>query len=134
MWKDKEMNDRFRFRAWDNREEKYIYDAQDQYDDKVECFGNMFDTYGDRYVVEQCTGLKDKNDKLIYEGDVVEIIDRENSSTLDRIYPMLFNEKVAKFGYKHHDGQFFYHSNNDDYSYEVIGNIHENPEMIDENY
>lgn len=122
------MNDRFKFRVWDKVSKRYFF---------IELkFGDngYHPLFIEKPIFEQCTGLKDKNSKLIYEGDVVEIIDRENSNTLDRIYPMLFNEKVAKFGYKHPDGHFFYHSNNDDYSYEVVGNIHENPEMIDENH
>ena len=113
------MSNRFKFRVWNEEDKKFNY---------FEIGFLVFET--DK--CEQCTGLKDKNGKLIYEGDIVEIIDRENSNTLDRIYPMLFNEKVAKFGYKHPDGHFFYHSNNDDYSYEVIGNIHENKEQSDE--
>ena len=142
------MNDRFKFRAWakphePTKTEGYYVDDADYMvmtsDGKAQIeyyCDNGYDGYIDSFeqdeiIIEQCTGLKDKNGKLIYEGDIVEIIDRENSNTLDRTYPMLFNEKVAKFGYKHPDGHFFYHSNNDDYSYEVIGNIHENSYLLD---
>lgn len=86
----------------------------------------------DKYVMEQCTGLKDKNGKLIYEGDIVRVIEQCMTNTLDRNYPMLFNEKTAKFGFKHPDGHFFYFGNNEDFSYEVIGNIHENADLLGE--
>lgn len=81
--------------------------------------------------LEQCTGLKDKNGKLIYEGDIVRVIEQCMTNTLDRNYPMLFNEKTAKFGFKHPDGHFFYFTNNEDFSYEIIGNIHENADLLE---
>lgn len=138
------MKDRFKFRAWyydkddenDSDNNKMFYNAQDTYDClggnpplRASSFGDIIDD--ERWVVEQCTGLKDKNGKLIYEGDIVRVIEQCMTNTLDRNYPMLFNEKTAKFGFKHPDGHFFYFTNNDDFSYEVIGNIHENADLLE---
>lgn len=128
------MKDRFRFRAWDNLEEKYIYDAQDQYDDKVECFGNMFDTYGGRYIVEQCTGLTDKNGKLIYEGDICSIkgyfydCEQDENFDVDRIelvesLERFFMEAVFKGVCSALDCETL--------PVEVVGNIHENPDLLE---
>ena len=79
----------------------------------------------------QCTGLKDKNGKLIYEGDVV---------TYDWLTPI---SKVWRTDGKHivewQDG-FTVIGNIADYdvkygksrNVEVIGNIYENPELLED--
>ena len=61
------MNDRFKFRVWDNEFKKY-YPASDF------CIEDLQDS-GDEIIVEQCTGLRDKNGRLIYEGDILQYTD-----------------------------------------------------------
>lgn len=77
-------------------------------------------------IIEQYTGLKDKNGKEIYEGDIMrfDAIDYEiywssdfsgwhnrRTDKGERIYGSNSFEEVTRFG-------------------SVIGNIHENPELI----
>lgn len=128
------MNDRFRFRAWENKENKYIYDAEMTYDNLgivAECFGFMVDgTYKDLYTVEQCTGLKDKNGKLIFEGDVVHYVKHTNMGIGgDRYATVFWWEAVQGFAIKTTYGDYY---GLQDYELEVIGNIHENAELLNE--
>ena len=110
------MQDRFKFRAWDSIAKEYIFDSYALY----ELFVNDIDN---SYQVEQCTGLKDKNGKLIYEGDIVEV-------------PVLYNgiptgkKQRCKVYYKH--GAFNIYVVKSKYL-KVVGNIHENPELLEDN-
>lgn len=60
------MSDRFKFRIWEIKEKRY--NKYPPYGYQGGTF-NMFST--DESLIEQCTGLKDKNGKLIYENDYV---------------------------------------------------------------
>lgn len=110
------MNDRFKFRAW--FEGRFIYKSlcdSNVYteDDKCICLANNLpDLHW-----EQCTGLKDKNGKLIYEGDIVK--------SGKHIYPV----EWCINGFAVNDGCDYLVDNEE---WEVIGNIHENKELLDE--
>ena len=68
-------NDRFKYRVWDNENKRYWdfitgaawFLGQDGL---VYDYGEMELEPG-QATVEQCTGFRDKRDKLIYENDVV---------------------------------------------------------------
>jgi uncharacterized phage protein (TIGR01671 family) len=74
--------DRFKFRAWYKKPDgKYemIYDIQASYDNLAGGMGSAYhfnfqDIINDENaVIEQCTGLTDRHNKLIYENDVVNV-------------------------------------------------------------
>lgn len=104
--------DRFKMRAWDKGNNQYEY--QIQYD-----LSHYFtDDY--RYIIEQCTGVRDMCGRLIYEGDVVEDI---NNSLLyvsycDETGSLMLFDIEAKVPVFH----IYDPSNN----LKVIGNVHEN--------
>jgi len=83
----------------------------------------------DSHVLMQYTGLKDKNGVEIYEGDILSMLVEDGY-----ICQVTWNDKTAVFCCKYKDHQKF---NNSDHLYgaelcEVIGNIYQNPELLEE--
>ena len=115
-----------KFRAWDGEEMRYTFSVQSN-GDGVLYSGGIVD-----WKLMQFTGLKDKNGKEIYEGDIVNIPLFGNCI-------IIWNESICAFQYAYHaigkGTSIGGRMTNTLYSYEqqkyeVIGNIYENPELI----
>lgn len=128
--------DRFTFRAWyKNPDGKYemIYDVQASYDNLAGGVGSVYhfnfqDVINDEdAIIEQCTGLKDKNGELIYEGDVLRLkIPDSNTFIVQCVFDMNYGYGINSPGFMliDIDGSNASHFFNTEWL-EVIGNIHE---------
>lgn len=124
-----------KFRAWDE-EDKRMY-----CDDKVivTFIGFLEEVYVKRnstvdelidYKLMQYTGIKDSNGNEIYEGDIVKIEDYFGGDLIGNI---IYDEITA--GYVFNKGNeinyFQITLDLEDYVHYVIGNIYENPELLE---
>ena len=91
----------------------------------------------DQTTICQCTGLKDKNGNLIWENDVVKATVRQNSlcqsSSYSDFYQISYQEKYCYFYLKKKNNNLLFDGNWSYYlkSIEVIGNIFDNPELLE---
>lgn len=122
------MQNRFKFRAWDKENKKYVYNVEKVLEFHLTAGNLRVMTLAEikesnTYDLEQCTGIRDYLDKLIYEGDII-----KNLRTRNSCYKV-----VAEIN----DYSFKYVGDNDSEKiscfekYAVIGNIHENPELLE---
>lgn len=137
------MNDRFKFRCYNKFQEKMfnvksmsyingiVQRIEVQDDDRILIFDEWLNNI-DNTVLMQSTGLKDKNGKLIYEGDIVKF----NFDT-DEIKAVVSWDNKELIGFYLNTTDYFKDKYVTDYDfykndYEVIGNIYENPELLEE--
>lgn len=108
-----------RFRVWSNELKRYCHNIETIWES-----GYVTVRTDSEFIIEQFTGLKDKNGKEIYEGDVV----RYNEGSFKKPTYCNLVVKYCHHGFyaEGHDG-FDYLQKNflDEMFYEVIGNIHE---------
>ncbi|MCT3071615.1 YopX family protein [Leuconostoc citreum] len=131
-----------KFREWDPiRQEAYgkyglSYGDREDYDDMIafrfshtEYMGE--DLIKDR-VIEQYTGLKDVNGVEIYDGDILKRHNKREFERDDYIGQVIYVDEWAKFVFYVHDGLEFNLYKSDVTDYEIIGNIHEQPELLED--
>lgn len=141
------MNERvIEFRAWNKVEEKMYFGVENTYDGRIPiddpilepCFGAILQS--EDWTVMQYTGLQDRNGKEIYEGDII-----------TNEWCFIYYPSIVRFGrYKSSDMSSYYECGHlgfyiehpcdklsrKDILYfanqcEVIGNIYENPELLE---
>lgn len=156
------MKREIKFRAWDKVYECYLYDVQNAYDTlsgcvkyengedagyDEECFAGFLDN--DKYVVEQYTGLHDKNGREIYEGDLFEhrfgyiVLDEPPHDEMGTECGVVVLE-AGQFGVKIQglgvynlyglllrEGHLDNMPKDDLFVMKIAGNIYDNPELLE---
>lgn len=127
------MDDRFRFRAWHKIEKKIYSVIKIDYEynnlwleDEVSGKEIMYSKFTD-VVLMQCAGIKDCNDRLIYEGDIVLLEDEDGGISRHSVefcgkeYPAF--ELEPSLAYEMNS--FATIHNLEDYKIKITGNIYE---------
>jgi len=142
------MNERFKFRVWDKGNSIFLSNGKNVHaitnlgklviNKSSEWYGGMENTNPNDYVIQQYTGLKDKNDKDIYEGDIVTFTKRgithghyaEDIKNAEVWYSL--EDCAFVFGkYKSADYTWWYSMADDLRDFVIVGNIFENPNLLD---
>ena len=114
-----------KFRAWDKlNKEMFNVEIMDFQERKVYKDTVSYRKFNDIELM-QYTGLKDKNEKEIYEGDIV--------IHHSKMHKIIFNTEKARFVLR--DDEFELEipfTNNNNKRMEIVGNIYENSELIKE--
>ncbi len=122
------INARFWYRAWHKPTKKlfrvHCFTGEHIYENTLDGVGTPTNpANADDCVLEQCTGLKDKNGRLIYEGDIV-------WTDEDGYGHIRWDNELSQFFVA--TEEYYTFDNIFPREMEVIGNIHKNPELLEE--
>lgn len=149
------FKNRFKFKIWDKTEKKFLpLDSKTENTDSWISIDNtgvylverdnardvaFFTDITEDVIILQCTGLRDKNGKLIYEGDIVSVkVKIQDVFYADEYYFENYKGKIIfekgeiaidVIDTTKHPISLYYHTKD----CEVIGNIYENPKLLENN-
>lgn len=119
-----------KFRAWDKKNKRWATDYDTIYiadDGRQYIYYDGYDSCLKHVVLEisQYTGIKDRTGKEVFEGDIVRYDDYQGVAEVG-FRRIEFVEEVEFKG-----GCFYPVCNQPSYTFEVIGNIYENKELLE---
>lgn len=139
------------FRVWDNQEKVYlnkkdiaidnlgnifVFEACDENDADLWHVRILSDPDNERYIIEENTGLTDTNGKDIYAEDIVEVKHSDWIEPTIHVVKWCGDEKYPAFNLKPELDETVNNlalaAQSDFFSIKVVGNIHENPELMEE--
>ena len=128
-----------KFRAWDTENKEMLKVQELDFEDtfyggrlsiRVDMYNDYFDM--EDMILMQYTGLKDKNGKEIYEGDIVKFRFKEDREEFpDLIGYIEYQSTFAAFRIMSNQGSFKIDITEIKFI-EKIGNIYDNPELLEE--
>lgn len=137
MAKESKMNRIIKFRAWDIKTKTMWHQHP-----TLSCFECLEHVDKDRvsfsdalnctnFKIMQFTGFKDVNGKEIYDGDIF----KDTFSGNGLFYKVFWDESAGGWRYKNGNvsGLFFTFEETTLEDCEVVGNIHQNPELMEAN-
>jgi len=111
------MSRPIKFRAWCE------VDKEMGYSDKMNCCS--WDTFSyDNQPMMQFTGLLDKNSVDIYEGDIIKITDQALEEFRGKVVSVVFEMGAFR------DSYYKWNLSGKSHTFEVIGNVMENPGLL----
>lgn len=128
---------KLKFRAWDKlNNEMYVVEQINLNRGEFESigYGITFLRGADEVILMQSTGLKDKNGKEIFEGDILACKTDDEVINLNVFWDeehALFMFESKKYNEQEPLAKLV---ENNTYPFEIIGNVHKNPELLEVNH
>ena len=122
-----------KFRVWSEDDKEYRTDCKLKYlfTSPTGLPSTVYNDEGDRFDIEQYTGLKDKNGKEIFEGDIIHRGALPKVNVFRNSVIRFDEESVGFIATSTRNGARTLFNGHTCDEIEVIGNIHENYELLD---